>query len=46
MNFDKDISEKEILIEINKNKKIEKFLKDKKIKKSIYIKNKLLNLIL
>ena len=46
MNFDKDISEKELLIEINKNKKIEKFLKDKKIKKSIYIKNKLLNLIL
>ncbi len=46
MNFNKDMSEKEILIEINKNTKVQKFLTDKKIKKSIYIKNKLINLIL
>ena len=46
MDFNKDMSEKEMLIEINNNKKVQKFLTDKKIKKSIYIKNKLINLIL
>ena len=45
MNFNRDINEKDLLLEIKKNEKVKKFLKDKKIKKSIYIKNKLINLI-
>ncbi len=45
MNFNKDINEKDLLLEIKNNEKIAKFLKDKEIKKSIYIKNKLINLI-
>ena len=45
MNFNKDINEKDLLLEIKNNVKINKFLKDKEIKKSIYIKNKLINLI-
>lgn len=45
MNFNKDIDEKDLLLEIKNNGKINKFLKDKEIKKSIYIKNKLINLI-
>ncbi len=46
MNFYKDINEEDLLFEIKNNEKISKFLKDKKIKKSIYIKNKLINLII
>jgi len=46
MNFNKEISEKDLLFEIKNDKKISKFLKDKGIKKSIYIKNKLINLII
>jgi len=46
MNFTKEINEKDLLEKIEKNKKLEKFLKEKKIKKSIYIKNKLINLII
>ena len=45
MHFDKDTNEQDILIEIKKNEKIKKFLENKKIKKNIYIKNKLINLI-
>ena len=45
MNFNKEINEKDLLLEIENNEKIKKFLEDKKIKKSIYIKNKLINLI-
>ena len=45
LNFNQDINEKDLLLEIKNNKKINKFLQDKKIKKSIYIKNKLINLI-
>ena len=45
MTFNKDINEKDLLLEIKNNVKINKFLKDKEIKKSIYIKNKLINLI-
>ncbi len=44
--FSKEIDEKSLLNEINKNKNIQKFLINKKIKKSIYIKNKLINLII
>ena len=45
MNFNKDINEKDLLLEIKNNVKINKFLRDKEIKKSVYIKNKLINLI-
>ena len=45
MNFKREMNEKNLLLEINNNKKISKFLENKKIKKSIYIKNKLINLI-
>tara|TARA_B100000963_G_scaffold354356_1_gene370705 strand:+ start:3283 stop:5820 length:2538 start_codon:yes stop_codon:yes gene_type:complete len=45
MNFDKEINEKDLLSEIKKNEKVNKYLKDNEIKKSIYIKNKLINLI-
>ena len=46
MNFNKDINEKDLLIEIRNNEKLKKFLNNNKIKKSIYIKNKLINLII
>jgi len=46
MNFNKDINEQDLLFKIKNNEKISKFLKDKEIKKSIYIKNKLINLII
>ena len=45
MNFNKEINEKDLLIEIKKNHKLKKFLENKEIRKSIYIKNKLINLI-
>ena len=45
MNFNKEINEKDLLFEIKKNEKVNKYLKDNEIKKSIYIKNKLINLI-
>ncbi len=46
MNFNKEINEKDLLFKIKKNEKVNKYLKDNKIKKSIYIKNKLINLII
>ena len=46
MNFNKDINEQDLLIEIRNNEKLKKFLNNNKIKKSIYIKNKLINLII
>ena len=45
LTLDQEISEKELLKQLEKNEKIQKFLENKKIKKSIYIKNKLINLI-
>ena len=41
----KEINEDELLEQINKNEKTSKLLKSKKIKKTIYIENKLINLI-
>ena len=41
----KDISEESILKKIQEDYKLRKFILDKKIKKQIYIKNKLTNLI-
>ena len=46
MNFHKDINEKDLLFEIKNNERLSKFLEGKEIKKSIYIKNKLINLII
>jgi len=40
-----DISEEQLTERIKKDDNINKFIKDKKIKKSVYIKNKLINLI-
>ena len=40
------ISEKELIKEINKNEGINKHLKNKKILKSIFIQNKLINIII
>ena len=42
----KDIKENEVLEIINNNSKCSKYLKDKKIQKTIYIKNKLINIII
>mgnify|MGYP006127374757 FL=1 len=42
----RDAIEKEILGIINQDLEIEKFLKDQKIKKSIFIPNRLINIIL
>ena len=41
-----DITEEEILQIIQINQEIEKFLKDQKIKKSIFVPNRLINIIL
>ena len=46
MSFTNEINEKELLIEIKNNEKLKKFIRSNKIKKSIYIKNKLINLII
>ena len=42
----KEVSEKEILEKVIKSEKSFKYLKNKEIKKTIYIKNKLINIIL
>ena len=46
INSTKVLTENELLKIINDNEKISKFLENKKIKKTIYIKNKLINLII
>jgi leucyl-tRNA synthetase len=46
INSNKELSEKELIKIIQNNEKIQKFLENKKIKKTIYIKNKLINLII
>jgi leucyl-tRNA synthetase len=43
---DKDLKENEVLEMISNNSKCSKYLKDKKIEKTIYIKNKLINIII
>ena len=43
---DKSLEEKELLKLINNSEKINKFLKNQKIKKTIYVKDKLINLII
>ncbi len=41
-----DLTEEELMSQINKDKKIAKYLVDNNIKKKIYIKNKLINIII
>ena len=43
---DKELNEKELLVKINENPKILKFLENTKIKKTIFVQNKLINLII
>jgi leucyl-tRNA synthetase len=44
--FEKEISEKDLLSNLKTDEKILKFLNNRPIKKNIYIKNKLINLII
>ena len=46
INTDKSLSEEEILKLIRKSEKINKFLDNNEIKKTIYVKDKLINLII
>ena len=46
LEFNDQISKKDLLDQIYKNDKLTKFLNSKKIKKTIYIENKLINLII
>ena len=46
IDFDYDVGEKELIQKIKENDIINKFIQNKEIKKSIYIKNKLINLII
>ena len=46
LTIDREIDEKELLKILQTNEKIKKFIDNNKIKKSIYIKNKLINLII
>ena len=46
ISVNKEMNEEELLKHIINNEKISKLLKSEKIKKTIYIKNKLINLII
>ena len=46
LEFNNQISKKDLLEEINRNDNILKFIEGKKIKKTIYVENKLINLII
>tara|TARA_B100000035_G_C20544420_1_gene355396 strand:- start:73 stop:393 length:321 start_codon:yes stop_codon:yes gene_type:complete len=46
INTKKDLNENEIFNEIKKDDKLSKYIDENKIKKRIYIKNKIMNLIL
>ena len=47
LNVKRDISEKDLLSEIQQNKQeLKKFLKDQIIKKTIFVSNRLINIIL
>ena len=45
INLDNEISENKLILMIKKNPLINKFIKNKEFKKTIYIKNKLINII-
>ena len=46
INAKKDLSEKDVLIEAKKIENIKKNLKDKRIIKNIFVKNKIINFII
>ena len=46
LTFNQELDEKQILKEIMKSENSSKYLKKEKIKKTIYIKNKLINIII
>ena len=46
LNLKKDINEKELLSLIKKDEKLNKYLESKEIKKQIFVKNKIMNLII
>ena len=46
LNIKRDVNEEEVLEKIKTNQDLEKFFKDKKIKKSIFVPNRLINIIL
>ena len=46
INTEKDISEKNLIKELLSSKTFDKFLKDNKIKKQFYVKNRLINFLL
>ncbi|MDB9819966.1 leucine--tRNA ligase [Candidatus Pelagibacter sp.] len=46
LNIKRDVSKEEVLEKIKINQDLKKFLKDKKIKKSIFVPNRLINIIL
>ena len=46
LKFKKDISEEELIAQVKNDEKIKKLLNNKNIIKSIFIKNKLINLII
>ena len=46
VNFNKDTNQEDLLNQIKTNKTIDKFLKNRSIKKVIFVKNRLINLIL
>ena len=45
INLDSEISENQIILKIKEEPMINKFIKNKEFKKTIYIKNKLINII-
>ena len=46
VNFSKDANQEDLLNQIKTNKIVDKFLKNKSIKKVIFVKNRLINIIL
>jgi leucyl-tRNA synthetase len=46
INLDNEISEKQLILKIKEDTLINKFIKNKDFKKTIYIKNKLINIII
>ena len=46
LNTDKDISEDKLVNEIKNSKDLDKFLINKKIQKSFFVKNKLINILI
>ena len=46
INTEKDISEENLIKELLSSKTFDKFLKDNKIKKQFYVKNRLINFLL